>query len=358
MAAAGDFSTRTLLVLRMGAYDAQLGRLAQRVHAAHAEWALPVIPSHAEPPATELSDRERHAMQEESISAQLREVVGLASRGLTVVEYGAGSGGLSRAICRARAADAFVLIERNPRRSMQQATQTSSAEGPPFAPRCICADVRDVEPTDLRRAIPDGAPWVVAANHMCGDAMDMAVGLSVLTARSAAGSGMGALQALLLVPCCHENCRWDSYLGRETFVARGFDCSDFEEICSWSRLAPRRNKPAASRRSVLQEAERLGVSPADAAELGVRCRALIDTGRAIFLRSRGFNADLVQHVDFRVTADNIMIRAVRVPFVHAGRDVALASTAHGLADAMCLACASPSEEDSATVMSKEGCSLV
>ena len=59
------------------------------------------------------------------------------------------------------------------------------------------------------------------------------------------------------------------------------------------------------------QAERLGVSPAEAAQLGLHCRQLIDTARLLHLQRLGFEVSLVEHVDFRVTADNVMLCAVR-----------------------------------------------
>ena len=75
-----------------------------------------------------------------------------------------------------------------------------------------------------------------------------------------------------------------------------------------SRLAPRRGKDDATRERVVQEAARLGVSPADAARFGLRCRQLLDTGRALYLERHGFEVSLANHVPFSVTADNVVIR--------------------------------------------------
>ena len=60
----------------------------------------------------------------------------------------------------------------------------------------------------------------------------------------------------------------------------------------------------------MREARRLGVAPAEAAQLGLRCRRLMDSARLLHLRGHGFDVALVEHVDFRVTADNVMLSAV------------------------------------------------
>ena len=76
-------------------------------------------------------------------------------------------------------------------------------------------------------------------------------------------------------------------------------------------MAPRRGKPDASRERVVREAERLGMAPSEAAQLGLQCRRLMDSARLLHLRRHGFDVSLVEHVDFRVTADNVMLSAVR-----------------------------------------------
>jgi hypothetical protein len=75
-------------------------------------------------------------------------------------------------------------------------------------------------------------------------------------------------------------------------------------------MAPRRERAADSRPRVLDTARLLGLSPADAAELGARCRCLLDSARARFLGRRGFKVGLVSHVPFAHTADNVMLLCV------------------------------------------------
>ena len=115
---------------------------------------------------------------------------------------------------------------------------------------------------------------------------------------------------MLAVTCCHDGCARESYLGRTFLEECGLGSeADFDMLRRWSRLAPRRNAPSAGRERVIREAARLGISCDAAAELGLRCRQLLDSGRALYLERLGFEVALVRHVDFRVTADNVMIQA-------------------------------------------------
>ena len=59
------------------------------------------------------------------------------------------------------------------------------------------------------------------------------------------------LRGVMAATCCHDQCRWESFLGQRAFAEWGFSASDFGEICRWSRMAPRRGKPDHARDRVV-----------------------------------------------------------------------------------------------------------
>ena len=265
--------------------------------------AAPSVPPH------QLSDAERFAEQHAAIASILSAVV--AETGpLPVIEFGAGDGALSHALWEAKAASNFVLVDRKPPKRR--------GGGFGFKPVRLCVDVETLPPAELRACAPRGG--LVLSNHMCGCALDAAVhcavrAFDVPTAREGGGGGGGGggachLAAVIAVSCCHHKCDWESYLGRRFFGSLGLGAREFELIRKWSRAAARRNKPSDTRERVVQLAADLGISTDGAVELGALCRRLLDTGRLRELERRGYEVAILRHVDFSVTADNVMLLAV------------------------------------------------
>jgi len=301
--------------------DAARRSLMERVERAHAAHSLPVRPGAAPLPAGTadgplLSSEMRHDLQHEGIVEQLRGG-GLLSRELTVVDFGAGDGGLCRSVAGAAGGGSFVLVDRS-RRPTMPATGIDVS--------WLCADVSALSAVELERAAADGQ-CVVVSNHLCGEGLDLAVERSVeafhATAATAAAAAAAAATVTAVAPrrllgvmaatCCHDQCRWGSFLGQRALAEWGFGARDFELLCQWSRMAPRRGKADDGRERVVREAQRLGVTPTEAAQLGLHCRRLMDSARLQRLRHLGFEVALVEHVDFRVTADNVMISAILAP---------------------------------------------
>jgi len=170
----------------------------------------------------------------------------------------------------------------------------------------VCADVTVMGSEFLRNTVPVGT-CVGLANHLCGDALDCAIRATV---EAWPGGENGTLSAFLAATCCHHKISWDKFIGRSQFVAWGFGRDHFEQVRRWSRLAPRRSRESSTRARVVEEAELLGISPAEAASLGVSCRILLDRARMNFLAKIGFETRLLHHVPFDATADNVLLVAV------------------------------------------------
>ena len=274
-----------------------IARAASNIERAIKQHALPVAPCAG---VAELQPGvDRHVVQHEAIVAHAR-ALGLLSPDFTVVDFGAGSGGLSRAVHAAAGGGACVLIDRKER---------SGAGGEGF--ERLCVDVASLTADDIVRATRGGTltagGCVVVSNHLCGAALDVALRRAV-EAWHLPDPAARRLVGVLAATCCHDQCTWETYAGRDVFGAWGLGELEFGLACRWSRLAPRRGKDDATRERVVQEAARLGVSPADAARFGLRCRQLLDTGRALYLERHGFDVSLANHVPFSVTADNVVIR--------------------------------------------------
>ena len=248
--------------------------------------------------------------------------------GHTIVEFGAGDGALSRTLWSTGVGMSFVLVDKSKKRMEREAMP----EG--FEPARLCVDVDALDPEMLREAVGsqrrDGISStrnVLLSNHLCGAALDTSIRCALSAWQSEAQSapadgvdqrgrtrdkgGSEELAGVVAVTCCHHACAFESFLGREYLSEAGLANTDFDAICKWSRLAPRRERPAASRPRVVEMAHQLGCSPAEAAELGMRCRHLMDSCRARYLAARGFDVALVRHVGAELTGDNVMLLCTR-----------------------------------------------
>ena len=315
--------------------DPKAQDVMRRVLAAHAAHALPVNTLYAEVPADPLPDNERLQRQRAAI-ADIVKRSGLAGSDKTVVEFGAGDGSLSRTLCREGVAGSFVLIDR----SKQRMNRAAMSQMPMSQ---LCTDVASLRPEELREAAPNAC--IMVSNHLCGAAQDAAIQCALNAWVDAptttpcggpcgecsdeTGGGKGgrgssdSLAGIVAVTCCHHACADASFLG--TAYLRdvcGLSTSDRELVRKWSLMAPRRERAANCRPRVIEASKVLEVSPSEAAHLGLCCRALMDSARARFLHDRGFSVSLVHHVPNTLTADNVMLLAVRTPPLQAATPIA------------------------------------
>lgn len=299
-------------------------RACRRLLAAHAAHALPIHQLYSGP-FGKLSDEERLEAQRHAIADALRRS-GLADAAhMTIVEFGAGDGALSRTLSARGIASKFLLIDKNKRRIGR------ALEGTEAAMQQLCADIGILEPETLRAAAPDDTV-VVVCNHLCGGALDDAIRCALAAWDRPREGGIGGggsssdafggsqLAGVVSVTCCHHNCSCTTLLGSQQFLRDvcGLTDGELELARDWSRMAPRREKPAESRPRLVDMAQQLCISPDDAADLGMRCRVLLDSARALHLQQRGFSVALVHHVPNTLTADNLMILASRRRPLQAG----------------------------------------
>ena len=286
----------------------------RRILAAHAAHALPVESKNTlATPTTPIADSERLERQRLAIAGVLKRS-GLAGPSTTFVEFGAGDGSLSRTLWAGGLGSSFVLIDKNQAKVSRTTAAVAGSHADGFRPTVCCADVGALRADELRCAVSAGE-CVALSNHLCGCALDQALFCSLRAWVDGKAEGAAApscaLGGIVAVTCCHHACTRETYLGADFLRAAGLGAADFDLLRKWSRMAPRRERPAATRPRVVEVAKALGVSASEAAELGTRCRVLLDTGRAHYLQEQGFDVSLVQHVPFALTADHVMLVAVR-----------------------------------------------
>ena len=327
-----------------------------RVLAAWTNSAQPIEQFHTGIPNGTLPDAERLELQRKAIVGVLKQTgLGSTSNEHTVIEFGAGDGKLSRAIFQNGIGKHFVLVDKSQQRLDR--TQRASNGTDEFEPTQLCADVGTLRPDELRAVAQKGPATdgcIALSNHMCGAALDQAVVCSLAAwdprgqadAASGAATPAQALCGMVAVTCCHHVCTRDTFLGMRFLREVGLE-ADFELIRQWSRMAPRRERAATSRPKVVETAQRLGITPDEAAELGSRCRQLMDTGRARFLEQQGFKVSLVHHVPFTLTADHVALVAVNVSGMDGASEQE--SCTSSLAEQMAQMCEPGSEQEQGPV---------
>lgn len=278
---------------------ADLRNLSRRVFQIASELEPPRAPPRETASDGPPSDQARRQLQARAYAAVLVELGVLDDERNVYVDLGAGSGLVSaeiRAALPRAGGGQFILVDQRDK-------------PPPDDAMCrLCADIATLgSAAELRRAAhaawPSGAPVVVVANHLCGGALDRSIELF---------AGERALAAFCAATCCHDKAGWATYCNREFVLALGLGEAEFGQLCAWSALAPRRNKPPDERARVRDAARALRAASLDECErLGGACRLIIDTGRRLRLEAGGLATHLRCHVPFEVTADNVLIVASR-----------------------------------------------
>jgi len=248
------------------------------------------------------TDLQRRMAQGDAFALALRRLGALTPASL-YVDLGAGSGHVAHRIRSALPAECgarFLLVDQQERGSPGEAADVLRVQ----------ADMDKITSWPMLQALagdgggpaPEAEEVAVVANHLCGSAIDRSIDVFGAEPR---------VRAFLAATCCHDRLRWESYCNRPFFERLGFNREDFHRMAAWTALAPRRNRPPEDRVKVLAASDLTGLPPAACERLGLSCRALVDAGRCARLADLGMRAELAKHVSFRMTADNVMIKAWR-----------------------------------------------
>ncbi|KAK3252523.1 hypothetical protein CYMTET_38186 [Cymbomonas tetramitiformis] len=151
--------------------------------------------------------------------------------------------------------------------------------------------LEDLELAKLAERIAPGRHTLLVAKHLCGAATDYALRSAV--ALRAAGAPPAAV---LIGTCCHHRCDFRAYPNRPFLCRLGFvHRADFEALCrvsSWSSVST--------------------AATSERAYVGACAKALLDEGRAEYLRAHGFQATLSRYVNVSVSPENMLLTATAV----------------------------------------------
>jgi len=170
-----------------------------------------------------------------------------------------------------------------------------------------------------------GKPVVGVGKHLCGAATDLS-----LRCLAQPGVNCGGLGFAL---CCHHRCEWRSYVGKGFLSGLGFGKDDFAtlvRLSSWAVMVAKKEPATAQaetppplegegtlglfiagedlkpddepEHSPVEDSEAAvvpGMSLEERNELGFQVKRLLDMGRVSYLKSIGFDAELVYYTKRR-----------------------------------------------------------
>eukprot|EP01012_Entosiphon_sulcatum_P038663 TRINITY_DN5035_c0_g1_i1.p1 TRINITY_DN5035_c0_g1~~TRINITY_DN5035_c0_g1_i1.p1 ORF type:complete len:438 (-),score=60.60 TRINITY_DN5035_c0_g1_i1:4-1317(-) len=286
----------------------------------------------------------KHTTQHTAIVEHLRRA-GLLRPESVFLEFGAGKGHLSLAVCQAAKGSRAVLVDRkNFRRKAD--LQAQYADGVKDFQR-IYADLKDLwlPGVDTIR----GQKCVVISKHLCGCATDLA--LRCMNNYDDKEESAPVIEGAAVALCCHHICTERAYVSTAFLHKAGISPATFlciKQFSSWAvcniREPTAPAAPATAEKETGSDAtsdakkqsessnqpDPSGLPPtegpaeppvpavpefpwatkltvAERQEFGRKCKRVLDLGRLEYLREKGYSAKLIQFVAPNVTPENVLL---------------------------------------------------
>ncbi|XP_018323302.1 tRNA:m(4)X modification enzyme TRM13 homolog isoform X2 [Agrilus planipennis] len=245
----------------------------------------------------------KHLLQTSSLIGIL-DLYNLLQPETCYVEFGAGKGKLSFWLAKSisnLSNSSVLLIEKA---SLRHKLDNKLEKGKDLVYR-IRADIADVvlENIDM---VTKRKQVVGVTKHLCGEATDLAI--KCLIAAKKEKPVLGALLSF----CCHHQCQWESYVGKNFFKNVGLSHGDFEIMCglvSWAVCGTGKSRGNQSKENLNSEGA-LNISLSEMKNIGFKCKHIIDWGRKCYLDELSFYSVLHYYVNPNVTLENVCIVAI------------------------------------------------
>ena len=168
------------------------------------------------------------------------------------------------------------------------------------------------------------------SKHMCGGATDLSLQSLLLCNKPTICSG------ILIATCCHHRCTWDTYINDEFFELLGINLNHLQaifHISSWGIYrqdeTKSNNTSEESKKDATKEAsskknheanekfDKLafdisgGLTSEEKRLLGLQIKRILDIGRILYLRKRGFTSYLIKYCEWQDSPENFVILAVK-----------------------------------------------
>ena len=283
--------------------------------------------------------QEKHVVQQVSIVGNM-ETFGLLPRGgaedatkeialknaPAVVEFGAGRGYLTQMLADCYGIKNIFLVER---RSYKLKADRSLRQNEGVKLERLRIDIEDLNLHGVKAL--SGSQYLAIGKHLCGPATDMTIMccLHELHNRTEEkGHDKHQLRGLALATCCHHLCQWKHYANKAFLSRLGIVEEEFHAMTwfsSWAVDGDHSSHDSLDSEDTSSEVirgtekpdpeivgvERIirGIPGVERSALGFMCKDIIDTGRMLWLRSKGLDADLVSYVPSDVSPENHLLMA-------------------------------------------------
>uniref|UniRef100_A0A0D9ZFD4 tRNA:m(4)X modification enzyme TRM13 n=1 Tax=Oryza glumipatula TaxID=40148 RepID=A0A0D9ZFD4_9ORYZ len=283
--------------------------------------------------------QEKHVTQQASIIGNM-EAFGLLQKGgevaeengvknaPAVVEFGAGRGYLTQMLADCYGIRNVFLVER---RSYKLKADRSLRQNEGVTLKRLRIDIEDLNLQGIEAL--SGLHYLAIGKHLCGPATDMTMMCCLHERYNQAHEkeyGKSNLCGLALATCCHHLCQWNHYANKTFLSGLGITEEDFHTMTwfsSWavdgdhsspdsslevedSSVEDRCGKAEKSDVEVSGIDRLIRSIPAgERAALGFMCKDIIDTGRLLWLREKGLDADLVSYVPSNISPENHLLIA-------------------------------------------------
>mmetsp|Transcript_24066 Transcript_24066/g.42490 ORF Transcript_24066/g.42490 Transcript_24066/m.42490 type:complete len:540 (-) Transcript_24066:100-1719(-) len=323
-----------------------------------------------QPASTGMSKSVKHKTQEAAILENIVKVVSPSEthlpEGSCLVEMGAGRGGLSLTISDTTPKDRkiyFITVDRaaakNHKSALIRTNENRFVEN-------VRADIKhlDLGKVPLMKQVatdfPDASTLIVS-KHLCG----VATCLSLRCALHVVESGLKPPGAFVIALCCHHLCNYDDYIYPKLIQSLGLERQEFDIIrrmSSWATCAfdspwAKSKRAADLKAEKVEKAEKASAetpvstdnemkndvtlqTDTDAATgtatgatsepdhapskdipkndelsdnektlVGRKCKLLLNYGRLLYLREKGYTANLVKFAPLATTLENVLLVA-------------------------------------------------
>lgn len=257
----------------------------------------------------------KHLLQTSSLLSHL-EHADLVKDGTCFIEFGAGKGKLAYwlgQIIKEKKDCCILLIDRSSHRHKND--NKLKKERSSLIIERIRADIADLKLTDVTR-IQSYPNKVGIAKHLCGAATDLALNCLVQATRTEPRLNV---TGLVIAFCCHHKCEYSSYVGKDFLKQCGFVPSEFTVLCSigsWATCGPSLSKRIGDLNGKnVSEDTRTNVkalTPEERERIGRRVKSLLNWGRLEYLKSAGFQCNLIHYTTADVSLENMCIVAKKI----------------------------------------------
>lgn len=161
----------------------------------------------------------------------------------------------------------------------------------------IRADIADLSLKGLEM-LSSCESLVGVSKHLCGGATDLALRCTI----QGNVDGIKSTGFLICV-CCHHQCSWGTFVGKNWLMNNGIDKRTFNiiiKLVSWYTCGDglsREKEAIAEKETERKEKE----------EIGWQCKRLLDHARLQFMIEHGYNTKMCFYAEKTVTLENVCI---------------------------------------------------